>query len=330
MKKLIFIVPMIFVLGACHHPVNNNNNNDKPVQQVQLPDFSEDTAYYYTKAQFDFGPRVNNSPAHEKCGVYLVARLKQYADVVKVQRASVKAYNGTMLKSENIIASFKPENTQRIMLCSHWDSRPIADHDPNPADRKKPVDGANDGASGVGILIEIARQLSIAKPNIGVDLILFDAEDYGAPESASQNSEDSWCLGSQYWSSHPHTDGYKARFGILLDMVGAEDATFFMEGISMYYAPDVTKKVWDIANELGFSNYFSYTPSGSLTDDHYYINKIAKIPTVDIIHQVPGSENGFFPYWHTTKDNMDNISRKTLKIVGQTLMVVIRREGAPA
>lgn len=328
MKKLfLFCLPILMTAVSCHHPVNNNNNHSK--SQIQLPEFNEDTAFYYTKAQFDFGPRVNNTPAHDKCAEFLVARIKPYVDVVKVQRANVKAYNGTILKAQNIIASYKPECPQRILLCSHWDSRPVADHDPNPADRKKPVDGANDGASGVGVLIEVARQLSITKPNIGVDIIFFDAEDYGAPENASDNTEDSWCLGSQYWAKNPHVEGYKARFGILLDMVGAEDATFFMEGISMYYAPDITKKVWDVANSLGFSNYFSYTPSGSLTDDHLYINKIINIPTVDIIHQVPGSENGFFPYWHTTKDNMDNISRKTLKTVGQTLLAVIRQEAMP-
>lgn len=328
MKNVFLIaIPLLFVSVSCHHPVSKNNN--MPKAQIHLPDFNEDTAYFYTQAQFDFGPRVCNTQAHEKCASFLVARLKPYADVVKVQHANVKAFDGTILKSQNIIASFRPESSQRIMLCAHWDSRPFSDHDPNPANRKKPVDGANDGASGVGILMEVARQLSITKPGIGVDIIFFDAEDYGAPESALENSEDSWCLGSQYWAKNPHVQGYKARFGILLDMVGAEDATFYMEGISMYYAPDVTKKVWDIANSLGFSNYFSFTTSGSLTDDHLYINKIINIPTIDIIHQVAGSENGFFPYWHTTKDNMDNISRKTLKIVGQTLLAVIHQEGMP-
>jgi len=328
MNKLFFlaIIPL-FVSVSCNHPVSKNNNIQKP--QAQLPGFDEDTAYFYTRAQVDFGPRVCNTPAHEKCASFLVAGLKRYVEAVKVQRASVKAFDGTILKSENIIASYKPESSQRILLCAHWDSRPFSDHDPNPANFKKPVDGANDGASGVGILMEVARQLSITKPNIGVDIIFFDAEDYGAPENATGNTEDSWCLGSQYWAKNPHVQGYKARFGILLDMVGAEDATFFMEGVSMYYAPDVTKKVWDVANELGFSGYFSSTPAGSLTDDHLYINKILNIPTIDIIHQVAGSENGFFPYWHTTKDNMDNISKKTLKVVGQTLLDVIRQENMP-
>jgi len=328
MKKLLFFsIPLILVAISCNHPVKNNSNKLKV--QIQLPEFNEDTAYYYTKAQVDFGPRVCNTPAHEKCAAFLVARLKPYADIVKTQRFNVKAYDGTILKSQNIIASFKPESQQRIMLCAHWDSRPFSDHDPDPAKRKTPVDGANDGASGVGILMEVARQLSIAKPEIGVDIIFFDAEDYGAPENASGNHEDSWCLGSQYWAKNPHVQAYKARFGILLDMVGAEDATFFMEGVSMYYAPDITKKVWDMANQLGFSNYFSYTTSSSLTDDHLYINKIINIPTIDIIHQVPGSENGFFPYWHTTKDNMDNISKKTLKVVGQTMLAIVRQEGLP-
>lgn len=329
MRKLFFlIIPFSLIFISCNH--SGKNNNDKTVTRVNPPDFNEDTAWFYVKAQIDFGPRVCNTPAHDKCAEFLASRLKSWADEVKIQRANLKAYNGTILKAQNIIASFQPGNPNRILLSSHWDSRPYADHDPNPANHSKPIDGANDGASGVGVLMEVARQLSIAKPGIGVDIIFWDAEDYGEPQEDQGKYEDAWCLGSQYWAKNPHKEGYRARFGILLDMVGAEDATFMMEGISMHYAPDIVKKVWDIANELGFSQYFVFTQADPITDDHYYINKIAGIPTIDIIHLVPGSSNGFFPYWHTTRDNIDIISKKTLKAVGQTVLEVIVREAPPA
>jgi Zn-dependent M28 family amino/carboxypeptidase len=302
---------------------------------LKIPPFNSDSAYSYVKAQVDFGPRVNNSPAHEKCAVYLTKKLKQYCQDVTVQKGQVKAFNGTMLNFKNLIASYNPGTNNRIFLCSHWDSRPFADHDPDVKKHNTPIDGANDGASGVGVLLEIARQLSLSKPAIGVDIIFLDAEDYGPPEDQKRNEDttDWWGLGSQFWAKTPHKANYFARYGILLDMVGAPHATFLEEAYSMKYAPAVVRNVWNIAGKLGYSEYFPID-EGNITserrpeiiDDHLYINKSLNIPTIDIIHLDRNSNTGFYPYWHTTSDNMKSIDKTTLEVVGKTLMAVIASE----
>jgi Zn-dependent M28 family amino/carboxypeptidase len=182
--------------------------------------------------------------------------------------------------------------------------------------------GANDGASGVGVLLEVARQLSLRKPAAGVDILLLDLEDFGEHRNWRGASEDSWALGSQYWARNPHRPGYKARFGILLDMVGAADAVFPMEGTSMFYAPAVTKRVWETARGLGHTKYFQPRESDPLIDDHLYINKIARIPTVDIIHYDDRRE-GFPAVWHTVRDTLDGIDIGPLKAVGETVLAII-------
>jgi Zn-dependent M28 family amino/carboxypeptidase len=272
----------------------------------------------------DFGARVPNTEAHRQCADFLIKTLQKYADNVITQDAKLKAFNGTILNSKNIIAEFNPQAHSRILLCSHWDSRPFADQEKDENKRKMPVPAANDGASGVGVLLEVARLLSITKPSIGIDIIFFDAEDYGQSEhSKGENVEDSWCLGTQYWAKNLHRPNYSAKFGILLDMVGAPNATFAMEGTSVYYANDIIEKVWDVAAKSGYSDYFIYKKTSAITDDHSYVNSIAGIPCIDIIHYDPSTSSGFGSYWHTLNDNMSNIDKKTLKAVGQTLMNLI-------
>jgi Zn-dependent M28 family amino/carboxypeptidase len=236
-----------------------------------------------------------------------------------------QTFDGTKINGKNIIGSFFPENTRRILLAAHWDSRPFADQDPNPANRDKPIDGANDGASGVGVLLEIARQLKEKTPEIGVDIIFFDSEDWGTHNSQNETG-DWWCLGSQHWAKTPHVAGYKADFGILLDMVGAPNAKFMQEGVSNYYASRIVSKVWSKAYRSGHKNYFLNLPSNSITDDHYYVNKIAKIPMINIIHQDVNSETGFTSTWHTLQDHIFNIDKNTLYVVGTTVLGVIYDE----
>lgn len=299
---------------------------DKP--QVHVPQFNSDSAYLFVKQQVDFGPRVPNSVPHKKCAAYLEQKLRSFGAKVIVQEGMVKLYNGNFLKIQNIIASFNPDTANRILLLAHWDSRPFADHDPDPANHKKPIDGANDGASGVGVLLEVARQLGISSPGIGIDILLVDAEDYGPPQDQMQGEDTSdwWGLGTQFWAKQPHVTGYSARYGILLDMVGASNATFLMEGISMTFASHIVKKVWTTGSNLGYSDYFIFEQGNPVTDDHLFINRILNLPTIDIIHLDRNSKNGFFPYWHTVKDNIDVIDKNTLKAVGQTLLTVIYRE----
>ena len=212
------------------------------------------------------------------------------------------------------------------MLCAHWDSRPYADED-DPQHHHTPIDGANDGASGVGVLLEIARQLQQQAPAIGIDIVFFDAEDYGTPDFyQGKHPSDSWCLGSQYWGRIPHTPDYKARFGILLDMVGAPNATFYYEYYSKETANDAMKKIWKTAESLGYGNYFVPQDGGSITDDHIYVHSFRQIPCVDIIHYDTSTNTGFVPTWHTLDDTLEHIDKSTLKAVGQTVMTVIYNE----
>lgn len=323
----IIIISGVSIFSACNScNQEKQKQNQDTVQQIEVPPFNADSAYTFIKKQIDFGPRVPNSKASKQCAIFLENKLKQFGLETIIQFAKVKAYNGDMLEMRNIIGSYKPELKNRIMLSSHWDSRPVADHDPDVANHKKPIPGANDGASGVGVLLEIARQIQIKNPTIGVDIIFWDTEDNGAPQGEHSLIEDDWCLGAQYWAKNPHVPNYFAKYGILLDMVGAADAKFYMEQISMQYAPDVVRKVWRTAYDLGFSNYFINMESSPITDDHLYINKIAGIPTIDIIHRDDMSKTGFYKYWHTINDDMNAIDKTTLNVVGQTLLTVIYNE----
>jgi glutaminyl-peptide cyclotransferase len=296
-------------------------SNSKP---VQTPEFNSDSAYQYVKQQVLFGPRVPESKAHEKCADWYISKFKSYGLTVTVQEGVVVNYLGKSLKIKNIQASLHPENKSRIVLFDHWDTRSVADQDTEKPN--EPGDGADDGASGAGVLIELARDFQKASPAMGVDLMLLDAEDTGQPDNvaAKERKEDAWCLGTQYWAKHLPTS-YLPRFGILLDMVGAKNAQFPMEGHSLHYAEDIVKKVWGAANDLGYSNLFLYEQGGTITDDHYYVNSVAHIPTIDILNWDPKkSEFGF--YHHKHSDNMDIIDKTTLKAVGQTLLQVLYTE----
>ena len=296
MKRNYTIIPLFLLLFvamvACSNKSRNNADSEgkQPQSTVNVPQFDADSAYQYVKAQVDFGPRVPNTAAHRACGEYLVKKLEK-----------------------------------RILLLSHWDSRPWADADPDEKNRHTPILGANDGASGVGVLLEIARQLHKQQPELGIDIVLVDAEDYGPHQSyEGTHKEEQWALGSQYWAQNPHVQGYNARFGILLDMVGAKDATFLYEGYSEEFAKGINRKVWNTANNLGYGRYFVKERGNTVTDDHLFVNRNARIPTIDIIQC--SEETGFYENWHTLKDDMDGIDRNTLKAVGQTIMEVIYKE----
>lgn len=307
-----------------------SGGGDDVAQQPVGPSFDADSAYAFCKAQCDFGPRTMNSEAHERCGEWIMGKFRQYGMSVTPQRVTLNGYDGTPLKSTNIIASYRPELTTRILLCAHWDSRPWADNDPDSANWRKPVTAANDGASGVAVMLEIARLLSSdsVKLDFGVDFICFDAEDWGVPRwSDAQDNGDSWALGSQHWSRNPHKQGYEARFGILLDMVGGQGAQFWREGMSMQYAPGIVSKVWAAAKTVGYGSYFPDKDGGMVNDDHVPVNDNAKIPTIDIIPFYPDcQQSNFGPTWHTVNDDMEHIDRNTLKAVGQTVVQVLYSE----
>jgi hypothetical protein len=328
-RFLLFIGCVLFAFTCCTPKDGGDTiQTDTEVSELKdVPYFNSDSAYYFAERQVAFGPRVPGTEAWKNCAAYLAETLERFDARVIVQETSVRAWDGTILPVNNIIGSWQPENKKRVMLCAHWDSRPYADWDPDPANHRKPIDGANDGASGVAVLLEIARHLHESQPNVGIDIIFFDAEDYGEPkDDQSKIKDDNWALGSQYWARNPHVKDYYARYGILLDMVGAEDAVFYMEGYSMQYAEHVVRKVWDTAHKIGYGDFFSYDKSNHITDDHYYVNLIMGLPTIDIIHQDKNSRTGFFKYWHTMEDTIDKISKETLKAVGQTVLHVIYSE----
>ena len=323
MRLIGFLIFLITII-SCNSKQEKVTIKKSKVR-IEIPNFNSDSAYFFVERQVSFGPRVISSKAWDQCSKYLTNKLESYGAKVIVQQAPITTYDQKKHTLRNIIGSYSPEKNNRIALFAHWDSRHVADYD--TINTSQPILGANDGGSGVGVLLEIARNINLKNPKIGVDIIFFDAEDYGQPENSKfPTMNDSWCLGSQYWSKNPHKQNYFAKYGILLDMVGGKDAEFWQEGISSYYASNIIKKVWDIAHNIGYSNFFIYKKSPQIMDDHYYVNTITGIPTIDIIEYDPFSKTNFNKHWHTHADNMNNVDRETLKAVGQTVMSVIYSE----
>lgn len=321
----LILLSMACVLCSCGSADKGASRTEVVESQVSVPQFSADSAYHYVARQVAMGYRVPGTEAHRATAQWLSSELSRHGAQVIEQRSVVTAYDGTQLPICNIIAQFAPDKPVRIALAAHWDSRPYADKDPDASYHSEPIDGANDGASGVGVLLEIARCIGEQMPAVGVDILLFDAEDYGAPDWVAGDTSRSWALGSQYWSTHPHKPGYRARYGILLDMVGASGIGFYKEYFSQYYASHIVDKVWECAARQGYAHIFVDANGGAITDDHLYMNA-AGIPTIDIIQHDPHSATGFFAQWHTREDNMQHIDASMLGIVGEVVMNVIYEE----
>ncbi|MEM9831850.1 MAG: M28 family peptidase [Bacteroidota bacterium] len=332
MKRYLWycIVCSLFGMAIACQSNPSETTVEAPPTPKYVPNFNADSAYAYTEAQVAFGARVPNSTAHRECRDYLVSKLEQFGAEVQLQSFEATAYNGTTLNLSNIIATYQPDRSKRILLAAHWDTRPYADKD--SVRTEEPILGANDGASGVAVLLEMARMMNRdSLPDVGVDIIFFDGEDYGEPEDYDELQPESsqqvyWCLGSQHWAKNKHEPRYSAYYGILLDMVGAKNATFYQEGVSRQAAPSIVKRIWDAAHQLGYGQYFIYKDSPDIIDDHVYVNYQAKIPMVDIIEHDPASNFYFAYYHHTHADDMDIISRETLKAVGETVMYVVYQE----
>lgn len=322
-----FLIGIQVVLPGCKSKPAEKPAAMPAAVAVKTPLFSGDSAWSFVDKQVSFGPRVPGTPAHAACADWLTAKFRSFGAEVMVQESSIKVFDGTIVPMKNIIARYQPEKSNRILLMAHWDSRPFADQDSDPSKRDTPIAGANDGGSGAGVLLEIARALQQQPTPLGIDLILFDVEDYGAPSHRDvEGKPEYWCLGSQYWARNPHVPGYFARYGILLDMVGAPNAVFTMEEVSRFYAQSVLDKVWAAGNTLGYGSQFSYEKTPQLIDDHRFINEIIGIPSIDIIQYEPSTESSFGSYWHTQSDDMSNISRATLTAVGRTVLAVIYGE----
>ena len=323
MKQLLILLSVTLLCAACgdKHKKSADAADDALVAQQ----FSADSAFTFCQQQCDFGPRTMNSEAHEQCGQWIMDKFRSYGLEVSEQRATLTGFDGTPLQSNNITAHYQPELQQRILICAHWDSRPWADNDPDEANHQKPVLAANDGASGVAVMLELARVLSVdtCRLPVGVDFVCFDAEDWG-----TEHQSDSWALGAQYWAKNIHKElnGKTYRYGILLDMVGGQGARFYQEGVSLLYAKNVVDRVWKAATIAGYSSMFPQADGGTITDDHVPVNQ-AGIPCIDIIPCYPDCEqSNFGPTWHTISDDMEHIDPATLKAVGQTLLQVLFTE----
>ena len=330
MKRIIYILLTVSLLAAC-----GTTKKSQTTQSAVALTFNVDSAYEFCAAQCAFGPRTMNSTAHEQCAQWIQQKFEQYGYQVTLQKADLKGYDGTVLKSTNIIATApvrsvatQSQPAPRIFICAHWDSRPWADNDPDEANWRKPVMAANDGASGVAVMLELARMLQQNDSvRLAVDFICFDAEDWGVPQWEEDINSDSWALGAQYWAASDEAKSKTYQYAILLDMVGGQGAKFYREYYSMHYARNIVERVWQAANTAGYGSIFPYKDSGGVTDDHVPVNEKAGIPCIDIINHYPDCEQSSFgPTWHTVSDDMQHIDRNTLQAVGQTLVQLIYSE----
>jgi glutaminyl-peptide cyclotransferase len=329
-KQAVTLFATAIALWGCNSGNTNNAGNTQAADtaartpQVDVPSFNADSAYTSVSKQVAMGPRTPGSAAQKKCADWMWQQLGMVCDTVYVQDTHVTGGDGKSLPCYNVIGVINPHAAHRILLLTHWDSRPWADQDTK--DKDKPIIAADDGGSGVGVLLEVARVIKAKGLNkdLGIDILFTDVEDYGR----SEWGEDSYCLGTQYWARHPHVAGYRADYGILLDMVGAHGAQFPLEGSSAQFAPDVQQRVWQAASTAGYSSYFPFTSSVDITDDHVPVNRIAGIKTIDIINLTPDMQHPFAPHWHTHMDEMNIIDKATLKAVGQTLLQVIYQQAA--
>ena len=321
-----FIIVSFFLilLTSCSNNEKKVVNKNLPVSEVFVPKFNTDSAYRYIQKQVDFGPRVPNTKAHVECYNYLVNKLIQFGADVFTQSEVVYRFDGHSMNMKNIIGTFNKDAFKRVLLCAHWDSRFLADND--SVNTTEPILGANDGGSGVGVLLEIARQLQLYPIDIGVDIVLFDVEDQGEPNGNPNPNPHSWCLGSQYWSLNPHVKNYFADYGILLDMVGGKNARFTKEGVSQQFASRIVDKVWNIAAKEGYSSFFVSEETPPIIDDHLYINNLIYIPTINIVEYDGDTHNRFNAHHHKHSDNMDIIDKITLDAVGQTVLEVLYKE----
>lgn len=314
--RLMGLLMAILSLASCSGAKSGGTAQGTSMSEeavAERPSFSADSAFSFVQTLVDFGPRVPNTEAHRLAGDWLEKKMRDFGWTVTSQNTTLKAFDGTALRARNIFSQLNPSASDRLLLLAHWDCRPWADQDPDKSKRDKPVDGANDGASGVGVLLEIARQLALNNTDKGVDILFVDAEDWG-----TDGNEDSWALGTRYFAENPPVKGYKPAQAVLLDMVGSPDARFGHEYFSAKSNPELIYKVWNAASNLGHGRYFHNGFGGAVTDDHVQLIEHG-IPAIDIIDY----RDGFDPVWHTSHDNMQNISRSTLGAVGETILYVI-------
>lgn len=280
-------------------------------------EFDGATAFQYAETQVKFGPRIPGTEGHKRMAAWLDSLAKAKADTVVIQDWINVTKGGVSLPLHNVVMRFNPSAQERILYLTHWDTRPIADKAADPADQKKPIDGANDGASGVALLLGVADALKKTPPAIGVDLLFVDGEDYGSFEDSTET-----LIGTRYYVAH-QPPGPKPLFAVLWDMIGDRDLQIFQEGNSLLGAPEVVERVWDAAKIAGYSKVFIASPRHTLVDDHLPLQQVG-IRAIDVIDFDYGSNNSL---WHTLGDTIEQISAQSLQVVGDVAMAVIRLEG---
>ena len=322
MRLINIALLSIFLIVGCKDP--ETNIVKKPIgPPAKIPAFNNENAYTFLEKQLSFGPRNPGSEGHVACKDWMVSQFKKYGADVIAQDFTANIYTGDSYPAWNIIAQFNPENKRRVILSAHWDTRFIGEEDNDVKMRDKPIPGADDGGSGTAVLLEIARVIQENPIDMGVDIILWDAEDQGNRGVANNEL---WCLGSQYWSANKHKKDYRALYGINLDMIGGKNPRFPKEYYSKLYAGELLDKVWGLAQAMGHGNMFQNIEFGQITDDHYFVNVKGGIPMIDIINMPEGTPNSFIHQWHTHNDDIDAIDKRSLRIVGQLVTAVIYKE----
>ncbi len=313
MKKTVVFLLAALALSSCSKRSSQQAEMAQRAPKystVPVPEFNADSAFSYLVKQVDFGPRAPNTAAHQECLLYLQKEFSRYADTVQLQNFNVPGYDGVLLHLTNVIASFNMKAKTRVLLSAHWDSRPRADHQPGGA-IDKPIPGADDGASGVAVLLEMARDFKQSPPPIGVDIMLWDGEDYG-----KEGELDYYCLGSKYWAA-TKPFSYQPDFAVNLDMIGQKNLRIEKEGYSLQYAPDVVSMIWNTAAELGVPQFVDST-GDTIYDDHIPLENVG-IKAVDLI-------DFNYKYWHTLEDTPDKCSPTSLEAVGKVLLQVLYRK----
>ena len=327
--RYILLAALVCLLSACGGKTKSKAGGADTIALAPCPVFNTDTCMKYIQEQCEFGPRVTGSKESVLCKQYLVDQFNRLGAVVEEQPCEVTLWDNSKLPACNIIATLNPENTDRILFCAHWDSRPWADNDEDENNHRKPVLAANDGASGVAVMMELCRLLNQKPVKVGIDFVCFDAEDLGTPQWAETEESDShtWCLGSKYWAEKAREDGYRARYGVLLDMVGGRGSVFPAERVSQEFAQPIVSLIWRLGNQIGYGHYFPLNREGGfLMDDHVNVNRYARIPCIDIVPYFTDGPSSFGPTWHTVNDTPENIDPNVLEAVGQTLTQLIYNE----
>jgi hypothetical protein len=301
-RRLLPVFPVLPVLFSCR---------EKPRPPRE---FDGQAAFGYIEKQIGWGPRIPGTKAHQQMATWLDSVLRQRADTLVVQSWKHVTVKGDTLPLQNFLARFNPSAEKRILFLAHWDSRPRADS-PVSRDSTKPVLGANDGGSGVALLLGVADVLKRAPPAIGIDLLFVDGEDYGDFTEAPNDV----LIGSRYYGAHQVT-GPKPLYAVLFDLIADKDLQIYQEGNSLVGAPEVVELVWDTAKDLGYGGYFVASPRHTLIDDHLELQK-AGIRAIDVV-------DFDYPSWHTQYDTIDKVSSASLQVVGDVAMALVRREGA--